>query len=219
MSDEWKVESGKWKVESRKCFRGHRFARCFPRSLFHLRLSTFDFRLFTDHWPISRARWRIASMTLPARGRLVLLWLSQTARTLADACLGTFLFLSLFSTDIWPPEAPWIHLAAWLAAPALLAPLLGAVSNQLAKPLVLAMAAAYSFGLVVLFTWTPEARLLGWGFLGVGAALAQVAYQALLPAAAEETHTPLSRLNSRFIAGAVIAIAVGFWIGADWQHD
>src|SRR5262249_49844166 len=96
---------------------------------------------------------------------------------------------------------------------------LGAVSNQLAKPVVLAVAAAYSFGLVVLLTWTPEARLLGWGFLGVGAALARVACQALLPAAAEGMRTPPSRLHSRVAAGTVVAVAAGFWIGADLQHD
>src|SRR5262245_30525162 len=160
-------------------------------------------------WLVALARWRLAS-----------LWLSQTARVLADCALRIFVVLELYHAVRWDPAEAWQLVTALLMLPAVvLAPLNGTVINSLPKPLVLCVSAAYCFGVVALFGLWHGPWLACWALVAVGAAVYGPTRYALLPAAADDTDIALTRINGWIEMGAAIAIVAGFILGAEYHNE
>jgi 1-acyl-sn-glycerol-3-phosphate acyltransferase len=154
-----------------------------------------------------------------ARIRLVFLWLSQVARILADNCLRIFAVLELARLGGGHQEAAWHVVTAILMVPAvLLAPFNGAICNSLPKPRVLAGSAAWCCGITVIFMLVNGPWLACWALVVLGAAIYSPARYALLPAAAVDSHIPLTRVNGWIEMGAVAAVVGGMVCGLD-AHD
>jgi 1-acyl-sn-glycerol-3-phosphate acyltransferase len=140
------------------------------------------------------------------------LWLSQLARVAADNALRFFIVLLLFSGDY--PTTAWYIVTGILMAPALLlAPLNGAITNAVPKPTVLRLSAMLAF-VVSIFAVTLDRHsgaswLVIWALIACAAALYGPTRYALLPAAADDAHWPLTRLNGVFETGAAAAIIGG----------
>jgi 1-acyl-sn-glycerol-3-phosphate acyltransferase len=149
-----------------------------------------------------------------ARFRLALLWVSQTARVLADNCLRIFVVLQLAGLGEVQRDSAWPLVTFFLMVPAVfLAPLNGALSNSLPKPAVLAGSAVYCLGVVALFGWLNGPWLACWALVAVGAAVYSPTRSALLPAAADDTQVPLTRINGWIELGAAAAVVVGLVLG------
>jgi 1-acyl-sn-glycerol-3-phosphate acyltransferase len=161
-----------------------------------------------------------------ARFRLVCLWVSQTARVLADCCLRIFVVLEMTRAGTAERDAAWHLVTALLMLPAVfLAPVNGALSNSLPKRWVLAGSAAACTLVVAVFgilagtspvdygTW-----LVCWALVAIGSAVYSPTRYALLPAAAEDTRIPLTRVNAWIEMGAVSAIVAGLVMGG-WLHE
>jgi 1-acyl-sn-glycerol-3-phosphate acyltransferase len=154
---------------------------------------------------VRSARWRLAS-----------LWVSQTARVLADNCLRIFVVLQLANGDDAARDTAWALGTLFLMLPSVfLAPLNGALSNSLPKPLVLVGSAAYCLGVVVLFGMLQDLGLACWALVAIGAALYGPTRYALLPAAAEDTQIPLTRINGWIEPGSAAAIVAGLVLGVE----
>jgi 1-acyl-sn-glycerol-3-phosphate acyltransferase len=158
---------------------------------------------------------------LAARSRLVSLWISQVARSLADSCLRWFLMLQFaqFGRDV---GSPLLLLTCSLGPFILLAPLNGALSNSLAKRWVLVGSSAFCLCMTALFGAVTGAQgdlwlwCIGLGLVGTGNAVYSSVRYALLPAAAQDTGWPLNRvmgwMETRDIApfaGILLALALG----------
>jgi 1-acyl-sn-glycerol-3-phosphate acyltransferase len=145
----------------------------------------------------------------------------------ADTALRFFVVLLLhyLTPQSTYRSTAWYLVTALLMAPAvLLAPLNGAISNSLPKPLVLIGSAAY--GLIVtalaalaLGADADHGWLLCWGLVALGSAVYGPTRYALLPAAADDTRWPLTRLNGLVEMGAAVAVVAGMvlalWLSAD----
>src|SRR5437667_2790227 len=111
-------------------------------------------------------------MLRPARWRLASLWLSQVARVLADCALRVFIVLELIRAEGYKPDEAWQLVTALLMLPAVfLAPVNGAISNALRKPLVLCGSAAYCLVVVTFFAITHGPWLACWACVAIGAAV------------------------------------------------
>ncbi len=152
----------------------------------------------------------------PASARLTFLWISQGARVLADCCLRVFVVLHLGDGQFWGGGEAWNLVTAVAMLPAVfLAPLIGAISNSLPKPIVLSGSAAYCLGMAALFGLFGGPWLACWGLLALGSAVYGPTRDALLPAAAEDTRVPLARVNGWIEIGASTAIMAGLWLGRE----
>src|SRR5262249_29166457 len=81
------------------------------------------------------------------RARLASLWLSQTARVMADNCLRLFVVLELLRGGV---GGGWYLVTAILMLPAVvLAPLNGALCNSLPKRWVLIGSAAFALAVMI----------------------------------------------------------------------
>src|ERR1043166_3265810 len=152
----------------------------------------------------------------PARWTLVSLWLSQCARVAADNTLRFFVVLHL----LFPPDrsyrtTAWYVVTALFMAPmVLLAPLNGAITNSLPKPAVLVGSAVYGLavtavGLFAVIGSVDHLWRVWWALVALGAAIYGPTRYALLPAAAQDTRWPLSRINGMFEMGTAGAIVTG----------
>ncbi len=138
---------------------------------------------------------------------------------MADNCLRVFVVLEMARWGAAERDAAWHLVSALLVLPAVcLSPLNGALSNSLPKRWVLAGSALYCFSIVLGFGLNGGPWLACWGLIAVGAAIYSPARYALLPAAAEETRVPLTRVNGWIETGAVCAIVVGMGLGG-YLHD
>src|SRR5439155_12441551 len=109
------------------------------------------------------------AVVLNARLRLACLWLSQTARVMADNCLRIFVLLTLARTE---EAAAWHLVTAVLMLPAVvLSPVNGAISNSLPKRWVLLGSASYCFAVVLLFAGVQDYWLGCWALVAVGNAV------------------------------------------------
>jgi 1-acyl-sn-glycerol-3-phosphate acyltransferase len=134
---------------------------------------------------------------------------------MADNCLRVFVVLELARAGAAERESAWHLVTALLMLPAVvLAPLNGALGNSLPKRRVLAGAALYCCCVVALFGLLAEPSwVLCWALVAVGAAVYSPTRYALLPAAAEETHIPLTRVNGWIETGALAAVVGGLILG------
>lgn len=148
-----------------------------------------------------------------ARGAVLCLWLSQIARVAADNALRFFVVLLCYFGAYH--NTAWYLATLLLMLPAvLLAPVNGAISNSLPKPAVLVGAAALSLTATIVGTFVlgrdaDTAWLWVWAIVAIAAALYGPTRYALLPAAADDTRWPLSRLNGVFEMGAAVAVVAG----------
>jgi 1-acyl-sn-glycerol-3-phosphate acyltransferase len=155
-----------------------------------------------------------------ARFRFACLWLSQVARFAADNALRVFVLLRLAESGQTGRESAWHLCAALLMLPAVfLAPLNGALGNALPKRWVLTGSAAYCCIIVAVFGLHGGPWLAGWALLAVGAAVYSPTRYALLPAAAVDTHIPLTRVNGWIEMGTVSAVVVGFALGVHLENS
>ncbi|HZT82119.1 MAG TPA: MFS transporter [Gemmataceae bacterium] len=153
-----------------------------------------------------------------ARWRLASLWVSQTARVLADWSLRTFVVLHLAAAGGSGRLSAW-HLAtaAFIAPFLLLAPFNGAVCNGLRKRLVLIGSAAFCLSVVAGFLLAGGPWLVCLGVFAVGAALYSPTRYALLPAAAADTGFSLVRINGWVEMGGSVATVAGVLVGWELQ--
>jgi 1-acyl-sn-glycerol-3-phosphate acyltransferase len=157
-----------------------------------------------------------------ARWRLASLWLSQVGRVLADNCLRVFVVLAVARAGAAASDGAWHLATALLMLPAvLLAPLNGALGNSLRKRWVLVGSAAcclaVTAGLGLVAGPEPGSGvvLACWALAAVGAAVYSPTRYALLPAAAEDTRVPLTRVNGLIEMGAAAAVVGGWVVGGE----
>ena len=154
---------------------------------------------------MTSARWRLAS-----------LWLSQTARGLADNCLRIFVVLELARLGPDQRDAAWPLVTFFLMLPSVfLAPFNGALANSLPKTTVLVGSAAYCLGIVAFFAALHGPWLGCWALVAVGSAVYGPVRYALLPAASEDTQLPLTRINGWVELGIAAAIVAGLVLGVE----
>jgi 1-acyl-sn-glycerol-3-phosphate acyltransferase len=120
------------------------------------------------------------------------------------------------------PDAAWHLSTALLMLPAvLLAPFNGALGNSLPKRWVLVGSAAWCLAITALLglagspevaSWQP---VVAWALVAVGAAVYSPARYALLPAAADDSQVPLTRVNGFIETGAVCAVIGGLVLGGE----
>jgi len=159
-------------------------------------------------------------MITSARLQLLSLWLSQTARVLADNCLRMVVVLLVAGAGQRESDAAWHKTNVFFILPfLLLAPVNGALSNALAKRWVLVGAAAYCLGVfaVLALFLGPESDAGLWcaglGAAMVGAAVFSPTRYALLPAVSEDAQVPLPRLNGWCEMGGAAALVLGLVAG------
>jgi 1-acyl-sn-glycerol-3-phosphate acyltransferase len=157
-----------------------------------------------------------------ARWRLFALWLSQVGRVAGDYCLRVVVVLELARTGGPWRDASWHLSTALLMLPAvLLAPFNGALSNSLPKRWVLVGSAAWccTITTVLALAGGPDvalwAAVAAWALVAVGAAIYSPTRYALLPAAADDTGVPLTRVNGFIETGAVCAVIAGLVLGGE----
>jgi 1-acyl-sn-glycerol-3-phosphate acyltransferase len=149
-----------------------------------------------------------------AQGRLAWLWLSQVMRFTADNCLCAFVIRTVVHTGQADKDAAWRLVAALLMVPAVvLAPVNGALANALPKRWVLASSAACCLSVTVLFAGLNDFWLICWALVALGAAVYSPTRYALLPAAADDTGLPLTRINGWIEMGTVCAVVGGLALG------
>jgi 1-acyl-sn-glycerol-3-phosphate acyltransferase len=167
---------------------------------------------------------------LTPRWRLVLLWISQTARALADWCLRMFVVLRLAAAGQAESDTAWhVATAVFIAPFILFAPFNGALSNSLPKRWALVGACGFSLAVMLGFVSTSlrvepgGPWLIGLALVATSTAVYSPSRYALLPAASRDTGIPLSRINGWIEMGGsaaiVIAVAVALelegilWLG------
>jgi len=158
-----------------------------------------------------------------ARLRLASLWLSQTARAVADNCLLMFVVLLVAGGGERASAASWYQVRAFFILPFLLfAPINGALANSLGKRSVLAGSAAFSLAAgVLLGLLLPVTTAASWWWCAgvslamLGAAVYSPTRYALLPAVAVDAKIPLPRLNGWIEMGSAGGIVVGMFVGVE----
>ncbi|MBV9124634.1 MAG: hypothetical protein JO112_14855, partial [Planctomycetes bacterium] len=137
-----------------------------------------------------------------ARWWLVSLWVSQTARVLADSCLGMFVVVEVARWGQGQHHAAWHLVSFFFILPfVLLAPINGAIGNGWPKRWVLAASSFFCLAVAGFFGTVAglEGNSWGWwtmiGLTALGGAIYSPTRYALYPAAARDAHLPLSRIN------------------------
>jgi len=154
-----------------------------------------------------------------ARFRLASLWVSQTARVLADNCLRIFVYLDLARTGAAAALSGWHLVTVLLMLPAVvLAPINGALCNSLPKPrLLLGSAAAITLVLAVFLAFHGP-WLAAWGLAAIAIAIYSPTRYAILPAASQDAKIPLSRVNGWIEMAVFVAVVGGLMLGGR-LHD
>ena len=147
-----------------------------------------------------------------ARLRLASLWVSQTARVLADWCLrvGAVLVAARGGATV---QSAW-HLATvvFISPFILLAPFNGVLCNGLPRRHVLVASAAWPLlAAAGVALGVPTMACLG--LAALAAAVYSPARFAILPAAAADAHLPLPRVNGWVELGTAGAIVGGVFLG------
>jgi MFS family permease len=148
--------------------------------------------------------------------RLACLWVSQTARVVADWCLRVFVWLELARLGERQLNSAWYLVTAVYITPFIfLAPTNGALSNALRKRWVLVASAAFCLGAAGLFAafGGPWLLCLGLFLVAAGMAVYSPTRYALLPAAAADARLPLSRVVGWNEMGGAAGIVVGAILG------
>jgi 1-acyl-sn-glycerol-3-phosphate acyltransferase len=152
-----------------------------------------------------------------ARLRLVSLGVSQTARALADWCLRVAAVVALVVRGGNEPASAWyLATVAFITPFIVLAPLNGYLSNSLPRRRVLVGAATFIIVVLLPFAFVPPVGGQ-WVWLLLLTAFAAAVYQparyAMLPAAADDAHSTLPRVNGWMEMGSSAAILGGILLG------
>jgi 1-acyl-sn-glycerol-3-phosphate acyltransferase len=151
---------------------------------------------------------------MTATTRLVLLWISQASRVLADGCLRLVAMLSVTAAGERDRLSAFHLATALFIAPfVLLAPLNGCISNSLPRRAVLSGSAALSLAAVLAFAALGGPWLLCVFVVGVGAALNSASRYAILPAAARDAGLALPRVSGWIELGAAVAVVSSVALG------
>jgi 1-acyl-sn-glycerol-3-phosphate acyltransferase len=149
--------------------------------------------------------------------RLASLWLSQTARVLADWCLRMAVFAALLQEGV---RAGWHMTTAIFIAPFIvLAPLNGLLGNSLPRRAVLVGAAAFTLLSIVARPAFGVPWLVCLGLVAIGSAVYSPVRSALLPAAAADCRVPLPRVSGWIEIGGAGAIVLGALLGVRTPHE
>ncbi len=153
-----------------------------------------------------------------ARLQLGSLWLAHVARVMADNCLRLYVALSFAGLGHSEKQSAWHLVTLILMVPAVfLAPINGALCNSLSKTRVLVGSALCPLIIVGVFfmAGAAAAGLLGcWALVALTSAVNGPIRYAFLPAAAQDTRWPLTRINGFFELGSAVAIIAGLMLGA-----
>jgi 1-acyl-sn-glycerol-3-phosphate acyltransferase len=113
-----------------------------------------------------------------------------------------------------PDAAAFQLVSAFFNAPfLLLAPMNGAIGNSLPKRWVLVASAAMCLAVSLVLAAMQSHWLIGIALIGIGAGLYSPTRYALLPAAAQDTHIPLPRINGWIEMGGAVGIISGMCLG------
>ncbi len=147
-----------------------------------------------------------------ARLRLASLWVSQTARVLADWCLR----MAAVAAALTGGDRSGWHLATavFIAPFIVLSPLNGVLANGLPRRRVLAASAAVALAAVAACAALHVSWLVCLGVVALASAVYSPVRYAMLPAAAADAGLPLPRLNGWVEAGGATAIVLGALLGA-----
>jgi 1-acyl-sn-glycerol-3-phosphate acyltransferase len=156
----------------------------------------------------------VEASVLGPRLRLASLWLSQVGRNLADNCLRIFVMFELARASVAQRDAAWLLCGVFLMLPAIVfCPVNGAISNSLPKRGVLVGSSALCLLAIVLFGVMDGPWLACWAVVAAASVLYGLTRYALLPASAQDTHMPLTRVNGWIEMGAASAIVAGPLVG------
>lgn len=151
---------------------------------------------------------------------LVCLWISQTARVMADNALRFFVCLDYASLGETQRDNAWYLVNAIFTMPAVFfAPFNGAISNSLPKSSVVRWTAFYGFLVMFVFAFLQSQWLTCWALISIGSAIYGPTRYAMLPAAAADTKWALPRINGFIEMGTFTAILLGLIliVGTDLQ--
>ena len=151
---------------------------------------------------------------LQARLRLGFLWLSQTARVVADWSLRMFVIVRLSQErGTLLESAGHLATAVFIAPFLLLAPLNGAICNGLPRRGVLVWSSLWCLAVVGLFALADGPWLPALGLMAMGTAVYSPTRYAALPAAAIDTRWPLTRVNALMEMGGAGGVVAGALLG------
>lgn len=160
---------------------------------------------------------------LAARFRFACLWLSQSARVLADTTLLLVVLLALAQAGAKPARLCSL-LPSLLLPTLLLAPIIGALSNAWPRGKVLTYSTLFCLLSVGVFA-LPEAAqdaeswLVALRVALLGTAVFGPTSAAILPVVSLETQWPLSRITGWVGTGGAAAIVLGLWLGAEFSNQ
>jgi 1-acyl-sn-glycerol-3-phosphate acyltransferase len=140
------------------------------------------------------------------RIRLILLWLSQAARVLADVCLCLVAIFVYAGASAEERLSARPVMVAFVAPFIVLAPIHGCISNALPRQWVLATSAAFNLACVVICAVLRVPWIWCVGTVALGAALSSAARHALLPAVARDADMSLPRLSGWMELGTAAAV-------------
>jgi 1-acyl-sn-glycerol-3-phosphate acyltransferase len=148
------------------------------------------------------------------------LWLSQAARNLADNALRMFAVLLIAAAGQAQSDGSWHQVTLFFILPFIvLGPVDGAISNSLPRRWVLVGSAAWCLGVALMAALFVAQDASSWLWCSIillnslGAAVYSPARYALLPAAAEDTQLPLSRVTGWIEMGSAAAVVTGLIMG------
>jgi 1-acyl-sn-glycerol-3-phosphate acyltransferase len=145
---------------------------------------------------------------------VVFLWVTQVARTLGDWSLRMLAMPEVAgASPTGPLSSAHVATAVFIAPSILLAPLNGALSNDLPRRAVLIGSCLFTLLAVAGFSLTGGPWLGCLAVVAVGAAVNSPARYAVLPAAARDSGVPLPRLNGWMEMGGAAAIVGGAALG------
>jgi 1-acyl-sn-glycerol-3-phosphate acyltransferase len=144
---------------------------------------------------------------------LASLWVSQTARVLADWCLRMAAFAAF--PDAGSGSGWHLATAVFITPFIALAPLNGAIGNGLPRRRVLVGSAAFTLLAVAACGAAQLPWIVCLGVVALGAAVYNPVRYAMLPAAASDSGLPLPRVNGWIEAGGASAIVLGALLGAE----
>ncbi len=148
------------------------------------------------------------------------LWLSQSARSLADYCLRSFVVLEIARAGNRAATASWHQVAPFAVLPfVFFAPIHGPLCTNLPprRVMLLASIGCLLVALLSIFLLGPDTNPWIWcaviALTAVGHALYSPARYAALPPASRATQWPLASIMSWIEGGSALAIVCGLLLG------
>lgn len=151
------------------------------------------------------------------RLRLASLWVSQTARVLADWCLRMAVAAALLRGD--SPSGWQLATAVFITPFILLSPCNGVLANGLPRRRVLVASAAFTLLAVALCAALHVSWLVCLGVVALGSAVYSPVRYAILPAAALDSRVTLPRVSGWIEMGGSAAIVLGALLGASTPDE